>query len=171
MALQQQFATIDRAMLTPLVRQALDRSAVEVCDWTITPLGGGVTDSVYRVAGTGDDRGTTVKWLLLLKTVPRNEKSVAPAFSKLCEVDAYRSGFLDHLPGGLAVPRCYGTIEQPHADTIWLWLEEIIPVCGSEWGANCYMTIGRNFGRFNGSYLAGEPLPAYPWLRQSYERT
>src|SRR5690242_8951035 len=74
MALQQQFATIDRAMLTPLVRQALCKPAVEGGAWTMTPVVGGSNERVYRVAGTGIDRGTVITWSLMLKTAPLHEE-------------------------------------------------------------------------------------------------
>lgn len=170
MSRQQQFAAIDQAMLTPLVRRAIGRPALKVCDWTVTPLAGGATESVYRVAGTGSDMDMAVKWSLILKTVPLHEEIPDPAASLLREVEAYRSGWLEQLPGGLAAPRCYGIIERPEDGQICLWLEEISHVSGSTWDGDCYATVGRDFGRFNGAYLAGEPLPGFPWLRHNFLR-
>jgi hypothetical protein len=68
---------LDRATLTPLVRQALQSEAVEIVDWHTTPLnfqGGGSTwRSVYRVAGTGLDSGKVVTWSLCWSARPKRD--------------------------------------------------------------------------------------------------
>src|SRR5207237_402832 len=79
------------------------------------------------------------------------------------EALAYASGLLDDLPGGIAAPRCFA-VEERTDESCWLWLEEVGDRHGSRWPLSQYARAARALGRFNGAYLAGRALPAYPWL-------
>jgi hypothetical protein len=87
----------------------------------------------------------------------------------LREVFAYRSDLLENLPGGLAAPACYGTV-QMWDDLFWIWLEEIKEENGIAWTLDNYGCAARHLGQFNGAYLAGMPLPTYRWLSQDWMR-
>jgi len=45
-----------------------------------------------------------------------------------------------------------------------LWLEEARDRYGPCWPLDQYASAARCLGRFNGAYLAGRPIPSYPWL-------
>ena len=61
--------TLERSAITPLVRRAMHSSTVEVSDWLVYPIhsGDGEGLGVYRLVGTGTDRGKQVEWSLILK--------------------------------------------------------------------------------------------------------
>jgi hypothetical protein len=75
----------------------------------------------------------------------------------------YQSQLLDDLPGGLRGPRCYGITEQADA-SVWLWLEEVKEIYGSRWPLAQYARAAQSLGQLNGAYLAGRPVPSFPWL-------
>ncbi|MBL7199320.1 MAG: hypothetical protein ISS56_04160 [Anaerolineae bacterium] len=61
------------------------------------------------------------------------------------EVDAYRSGWLADLPGGLAAPRSYGIVE--HLDgACWIWLEDVTDEIGPHWPLEHYGVVARHAG-------------------------
>jgi hypothetical protein len=45
-----------------------------------------------------------------------------------------------------------------------MWLEEARDRYGPCWPLEQFASAARCLGRFNGAYLAGRPIPAYPWL-------
>ena len=101
-----QWAAIDQATLTPLVQSALNSETVEVIDWHCEQLhgGAGAGNAVYHFAGKGRDQGQEVPWSLILKTIhPAGGNPNASAWNYYRrEADAYQSGWLDDVPGGLA---------------------------------------------------------------------
>ncbi len=79
------------------------------------------------------------------------------------EALVYQSDLLDDLPGGVRGPRCYAITEQPDG-SVWLWLEEVKEIYGPRWPLEQYARAAHHLGHMNGAYLAGRPLPSYPWL-------
>ncbi len=78
------------------------------------------------------------------------------------EVLAYASGVLEVLPPGVSAPKCYGVSQDdPHRATIFL---EEITEDHADWGLAQYGAAAQCLGRFNGAYLAGRPIPDYPWM-------
>ena len=57
---------LDQAVLTPVVRRALESTTVEVQNWTVRPVNESTYSperrGLYRLTGTGWDDGTTVAW-------------------------------------------------------------------------------------------------------------
>jgi hypothetical protein len=164
---------VDRATLTPLVRQALDREQAEVIDWAYQPIygGAGTGGSIYHFSGVARDSDEEVPWSLILKAIraiPQRRSPSSPGYWRR-ELEAYQSGLLHDLPGGIAAPRCYGVVEWGE-DTCWLWLEEVEDRFG-EWPIEQYGVVARHLGQFNGAYLAGRPLPAAPWLSKGWMRS
>lgn len=163
---------LDRATLTPLVRQALGSATAEVIDWTISPLhsspGPRPQRSVYRVAGTARDGGGARSWALALKVL-RGPQPGSPGHDPghwaywPREPLAYQSGLLDQLDGGLRAPRCFGVVTGPE-DTIALWLEDLTPYGGEVWPVARYGLAARHVGLFHGATLARPPLPILSWL-------
>jgi hypothetical protein len=168
-------AGIDQATLTPLVQSALNSETVEVIDWDVQQVhggsGGGVRASaVYRCSGRGRDQGHTVSWSLILKTFsPAADADPSAPYYPRREADAYRSGWLDDLPGRLAAPAGYGVVEPPDGG-IWVWLEEVAGDAGPRWPMERYALAARHLGQFNGAYLAGHPLPTWPWFSARWLR-
>jgi len=174
-----QLQSIDRATLTPLVRQALGSEAVEVTDWDAEQIHGGAasgnigSSAVHRVSGHGRDQGDAVEWSLILKVLypqaHRDQPSDYDYWRR--EAHAFESGLLDDLLGGLAAPRCFGVVEHPGGEC-WIWMEDVADEIrsadepGRTWPLEHYGVAARHLGHFNGAYLTGRPIPCYPWLRR-----
>lgn len=169
--------SFDQSALTGIARQALQRESLQVRDWQVSQLGGGVGNPVsvglYRFAGIGQDGAELVPWSVVLKILqsPGNLGWVNMGEGKLQthwnywkrEIFVYQSGLLETLPEGLAAPRCYGTAEQP-GEIAWLWLEDIRDAYAGTWSLERYTMTARHLGRLNGMYISGHSLPAFPWL-------
>jgi hypothetical protein len=166
-----QLAAIDQATLTPLVQSALKSETAEVTGWECEQLHGGigVGTAIHRFSGEGRDQGQKVPWSLILKTLcPGEDNTRVSAFNYYKrEVDAYQSGWLDELPGGLAAPRCFGVVEYPDG-ICWIWLEEVRDEIGAQWPLEQYGLVARHLGRFNGAYLVDRSLPDWSWLSSSF---
>ena len=54
---------------------------------------------------------------------------------------------------------------------IWIWLEEVADTVGAPWPLARYGLAARHLGGFNGAYLVGRPVPAYPWLSRNWLRS
>jgi hypothetical protein len=172
-ALRPQLDAINRASLTPLVRSALDRKTVEVSSWDYEQLhgGAGLGTAIYRFSGEGHDRGQKVPWSFVLKTLcPAEDNANLSAWNYYRrEADAYQSGRLDDLPGGLAAPRCFGVVEHPDG-TCWIWLEDVADEIGSQWPLEHYGLVARHAGQLNGAYLVERSLPSWSWLSSGWLR-
>ncbi|HSR35405.1 MAG TPA: hypothetical protein VLY63_32955, partial [Anaerolineae bacterium] len=161
------------AKLTLLVQSALGSETVKVVNWDREQLhgGAGAGSAIYRFSGQGRDQGHTVPWSLVLKTlhpqVPAGGPSAWNYYKR--EADAYQSGWLDDLPGGLAAPRCFDVIEHPDG-SCWMWLEDVADEIGSHWPLEHYGLVARHVGQLNGAYLVDIPLPSWPWLSSGWLR-
>jgi hypothetical protein len=168
-----QLSAIDEANLTPLVQSALGSKTVEVVNWEFEQLHGGIAagTAVYHFAGQGRDQGQTIPWSLILKILrPEGDSADASAWGYFKrEADAYQSGWLDDLPGGLAAPRCFGVLDHPDG-TCWIWLEEVVEEIGWQWPLEQYGLVARHLGHFNGVYLVDRPLPGWSWLSSDWLR-
>jgi hypothetical protein len=168
-----QLAAIDRATLTPLVQRALGSKTFEVVSWDFEALHGGIAvgTAVYRFSGQGRDRHWTMPWSLILKIVrPEGGSAETSAWNYYKrEADAYQSGWLADLPGGLAAPRCFGVLDRPDG-TCWIWLEEVGEEVGPRWPPEQYGLAARHLGQFNGAYLVDRPLPGWSWLSSDWLR-
>jgi hypothetical protein len=165
---------VGTAMLEPMVRDLLgEPTAVVAKEWSYRPLGGGASDGLglYRVTGSGRVGGVSCPWALVVKMSAAADGADPGAWDYPArEGLAYGSGLLDALPGGLTAPRCLAVETQPDG-TSWLWLEAITDAHPSPWPLERYAWVARRLGRFNGSYLAGVPLPDQPWLSQGFLRS
>jgi hypothetical protein len=164
---------IDTAMLTSLVRQALNSRTAEINHWERYPVRYINTQEsnlgLHRFKGRAQDQGEARLWSIMLKAVraPINESN--PTFWNYHrrEILAYQSGLLASLPGGLLAPRCLGITE--HSEGVcWLWLEDLVDSVGRSWSLAEYGLAARHLGRFNGAYATGHPLPVLPWLSQNW---
>jgi hypothetical protein len=164
---------IDRAMLGGPVSALLGYASAQIVDWQverINPGMGTATGGIYRVAGTALGDGCTLRWALMIKVMSLGASTLNPATREIDhplywkrEVLVYQSGLLTNLPGGVEAPRCLAVTRRP-GDVLWLWMEEAHDRYGPIWPLEQYHSAARCLGRFNGTYLAVRPIPAYPWL-------
>jgi len=151
--------------LTMPVGSVLASTDAVVTDWRVEVLqgGAGFIGSVYRFAGTADDRAERVPWSLVLKAIRGDpgESSTDVGYWKR-EVAAYQSGALDELPAGVRAPRCHGCVVTD--DCAWLWLEDVRDDLGPDWPLDHYGMVARHLGRLSGTYLRDQERLGEPWL-------
>jgi hypothetical protein len=169
MHMDSRVASVSKETLTPIVRQALGRPAAHPSTWEIRPVHGGWGSAVggtalYRFAGrtAGGEA-----WSLILKVLyERPGETVDAPYYWRREYELYRSRLLEALPRtGLTTPRIYLCAEYPGA--CWIWMEDLREA-KRPWDWADYSLIARRLGRFNGAYLAGHPIPGYPWLTDGW---
>jgi hypothetical protein len=174
---------VARETLTGVVARALGRPIDDAGDWTAVPIGyaalNPISAGLYRVSGAAKSGANTLPWSVVLKLcrAPRDDDfaNVAPDLRSTLlealrwdrEAVAYDSGFLEQLPTGIAAPRCF--LVERGVDTARIWLEDIVEDFVS-WDVARYGLAARHLGRFNGPYLAGRTIPAYPWLSRNWLR-
>jgi len=168
-----QVPSVNRHTVAALMGQVLDRQNVELLRWQIQAFSewtGAATGGVYRLAGTGRVHDQEVEWSVVLKVLAHAPSGHVPTSSEQehvlywkREALVYQSDLLAGLPGGLRGPRCYGVMEQSEA-SLWLWLEDVKDLYGPRWPLEHYARVAFTLGQLNGAYLAGRPLPSYPWL-------
>jgi hypothetical protein len=170
---EHQLPVLDEQTVRVLMRQVLGRQDIELLkfqvhrasDWT-----GPATRGVYHLTGIGREKEREVEWSLVLKVLSQTPEGRALGSSSQehvlywkREALVYQSDLLDDLPAGVRGPRCYSIMEQADS-SVWLWLEEVKELCGPRWPLEQYARAARGLGQMNGAYLAGRPLPDYPWL-------
>jgi hypothetical protein len=165
--------TIDRPELDSVLRLALGRELPPDQDWQVTALQGGLEfgSTVYRLQGIADARQVFLPWSLILKVLHADAKFIDSQGYRYWkrEEEAYRSGSLQGLPGGVTAPRCY-SVNFKADGSAWIWLEDIRDEGGYPWSLEQYGRVARCLGRFNGAYLAGQPLPTESWLTRDWLR-
>lgn len=172
---------LEAVALTKTVRQALGLPAFQMTEWRCTSLPGHIsnpaTGGLYRVTGTGQEAQRHVSWSLILKIAHLTEEAPQGWGTDLLhfgywkrETLAYQSGFLENLGSYLKAPRCFEVTEQPDG-SVWMWLEEIRENGDTLWPMSRYGLAARHFGQWQGTYLAGRPLPAASWLKTGWLRS
>jgi hypothetical protein len=165
---------VDQPYLTALIRKALDRPALQITDWKVQSLHGGLElgSAVFRFQGEARDTKETVPWSLILKTIKSNDKSADPdgIWYWKREALAYQAGILHRLPGGnVTAPTCFEVQERPDG-SLWLWMEDVKEDSSSSWTLEHYAEVARHFGQFNGAYLVGEAFPSGTWVTRNWLR-
>ncbi len=171
---------LDRELLTPIVTRALGHGFDGLGDWTVSRIGyaafNPVSEGLYRVSGSVLRDAETIRWSVVLKIcrAPTDDdyahigldqrENMRDVLRWDREAEAYASGLLESLPPGLVAPRCIA-IDRREASA-WLWLEDIAEEMAA-WDVRRYALAARHLGRFNGTYLAGQPIPEYPWLSRA----
>lgn len=161
--------TIDKTMLTPLVRRALNCGTAEIMNWQSNPLyGGGRNSEIVRFSGTARDQNIILPWSLILKIIRLREGEDDPLSLRYWKREAlfYQSGLLDDLPGKIRPPRCYEVIEQPSGE-IWLWLEEAVDDIQGKWSLYQYGIVARHVGEFNGIFYENKQAFSPPWMMKN----
>ena len=169
-----QISAVDRAILAPFVRWILDREVVEILHWQFQPLTGGwdLSNSLYRCTGAATVKGETFPWSLILKVIRFSEENDDPSHFRYWrrEAQAYQSGALSQLPGGITAPQCFAAEEKPDG-AYWIWMEDVKDESRNAWPLETYGVVARCLGRFNGAYLEGRPLPNGPWVTRNWLRS
>ncbi len=147
---------------TAVVRQATNAEIIQVIGWQAHELQGGLNGGVYRVSGMTETATSSMPWSLILK-IPPTTASLADPFAGTRESVFYRSSLLQQFPDTLGVPRCFEVIDQPMGGH-WLWLEDIGDDSTPQWSLAQYGDAAFRLGQFNGAFLAGTPLPTWPWI-------
>jgi hypothetical protein len=164
--------SLDAETLREPVCRALGRHSAEVTAWecrSIHKAFNQVTGGLFRVEGHALDRGETLHWSIVLK-IARKIDYLGQAIDDPSGVIywkreplLYLSGLLEHLPMGIVAPHCYG-VDEPDADTAWIWLEDVVDDSETLWSIERYCQVARQLGAFNGAYMTGRSLPNEPFL-------
>jgi hypothetical protein len=171
---------LDRDVLVPIVTRALGQGFDDLGDWTVSRIGytafNPVSEGLYRVSGSVRRDADTIRWSVVLKIcrAPTDDDFAHIGLDQRermrdvlrwdREAEAYGSGLLETLPPGLVAPRCFA-IDRSQASAR-LWLEDISEEMDA-WDVQRYALAARHLGRFNGTYLAGRPIPDYSWLSRA----
>lgn len=168
---------VDHATVTAVVRQALERSSINIADVRGVPIYGGASGfsggvaGVYRVTGVAQDTDVDLTWSLIFKIIGATDDKrdpTGPWYWKR-ELLAYQSKHLETLPGRLRAARCYGTLELSDS-LIGLWFEDIVDAIGSRWPLDQYAVVAHHLGQFNAVYINSTVLTSWPWLGQGWLR-
>lgn len=163
---------IDSVMLTPLVRQSMQRGEAEIIDWKKERLyGGSFNSEIHRFSGTARAQGEVLPWSLILKIIRSPDGQDDPSSSNYWkrEAFAYQSGLLDQIPDIICAPRCFGMVEQSGVE-IWLWIEEIMDELRGNWQLDQYGNVARHLGQFNSVGFGRQAQFTQPWLTKDQLR-
>jgi len=167
-----QFEAVDAGTLLPLVQQATRRPMLELGEWTWDTVQGGMGEGlgIFRYHGQATDQDESVNWSLILKVFGEPDEATALTDWNYWrrEVDVFQSDFLANLPEGIRAPHCFA-VQEIGQGRVGVWFEEIVEE-EPDWTLEDYGQVAYNFGRFNGAYLTGQPIPDYPWLSQQWLR-
>jgi hypothetical protein len=163
-------ASLDSATLLPLVERATGHALTAIGQWSAAPISGGAGQGlgVYRLQGTADGPAGPMRWSLVMKVLAAQGHTPGDPDGWQREALAYQSGLLQHLPGSIGVPRCYGVTAQPGIRQIWL--EDLGDIRQEAWSLADYRRVAGEFGRMNAAYLTGTPLPQDAWLARGWHR-
>jgi hypothetical protein len=172
----QHVSPVDIATIRQVAGAVLGTPAAEELRWGHRVATGGAgyvvgNRSVLRVAGEATISGRVAPWSAYLKVVHMSAADERhandPAHNDYWrrEVETYASDIPSQLPDGLAAPRCLALANA--GDWLHLWIEDV-QEDDPNWHVERFGLAARHFGRFNGQYLAGRPLPEYPWLNRGF---
>jgi len=86
------------------------------------------------------------------------------------EAEAYRSGLLAGLGGGLRAPRCDLVVDRGDG-SVALWLEDLRGDPASSWSLDRYQQAARHLGHAQGEFIAARQVPDDPWISRRWLRS
>jgi hypothetical protein len=155
-------ARVTSERLRDVVRAVLGQPGAEIATWDAAPMAAR-TRSVFRFRGVARVGASERPWSVVLKVPTPDQQGPAAVTNWKRELLLYRSGLLDDLPAHLRAPRCYGA-DEPDDEVVWLWLEHVREDGEHAWPLGRWALAARHLGQLNGAYLAGRPVPRFPWL-------
>ncbi len=157
--------------MTSLARKVLGDPSAQVGEWGLEKLKGGLElgSAIYRLSGTAKAGGADQSWSLIIKTIQPDRANDDPAGCHYWKRDplAYQSGLLYALPGRVTAPRLIDVCENPDG-SVWICMEEVKDEQARPWSLELYARVARQLGEFNGTFLAGRPLPGETWITQHW---
>jgi hypothetical protein len=164
---------VDGDRVEQVARAALGREAATVHTWhyEVLPYTQFISHRLLlRFSGEAVDAGRTYPWTAILKLArPSTPEHFATSdIYATREVQAYRSGLLADLSGGLTAPRLLLLSEDEDGATR-LWLEDVRDRFRGGWPLTYYEVAARHLGQFNGSYLVDRALPSFSWLDAEWD--
>lgn len=160
---------LDRESLSQLARTQTGCQQLKIEEWQSSILSVQGRRTIFRFAGTGHDGEEPRPWSLILKQIRAPERADAQD----ANIDhwsywpreylLYEAGVPQSLDGALRAPRCFA-VTQPTPNLRWIWLEDLRDQYDNRWPLERFALAGYHLGLFNGSYLAGRPMPSVPWL-------
>ncbi|MEO2005945.1 MAG: hypothetical protein ABGY41_17820 [Candidatus Poribacteria bacterium] len=158
---------LDAALLEPIVTASVEApNPVKVTAWTWETVTGGLGgQGVYRVCGSALADTVATEWSVIVKVLRSGESNTEPSSESfwLREREVIRSGLLEGVEDGVSAPRCLA-VEDIAPDETWLWFEELHNDLPHPWPTETWAEVARQFGRWQGEYLVGKPLPSHEWL-------
>ena len=162
---------VDPTTLDVVARRALDDAGARVTSWSMSRLPGGMgnptTAGLARYSGVADCEGIEQSWSVVRKDlripsdIPAAKGARHPLYWRR-EADAYASGFLAGLPGGVVAPRLLRR-DDAALDSVTLWLEDVGPM-DQRWDETSRRAAIVHLARFHAAYLTGTPIPGFPWM-------
>ncbi|WP_256256228.1 phosphotransferase [Paenibacillus sp. BC26] len=133
-----------------------------------------MTGGVYRIWGSTRVDGRIDRsrsWSLIIKIILADPNRDDPTHYNYWrrEIEAYKSGYLRHLPAGMKAPECYA-IDENDDGSVWLWLEDMTHE-SREWQWDDYAYAATKLGEFQGAYLVGGPIPDLRWANRQWMRS
>lgn len=165
---------IDAEVLLPLVRQALDREAVELGEWEKEPLAGAGGQAIFLFRGSATDGDRDLQWGLVLKRLRPAESTKEQSAHNYWrrEADAYESGAPARLDGGLQAASCLAIHD--FGDEVWLWMPQMHDEEPALWSVARLGLAAYHLGQFNARFPESRPESIWPgmsrqWLRAWHE--
>lgn len=187
MEISDRVEAMDAQELAPVVRQATGVAEAWPTRWschTLTDeLVNPVTVGLFRIEGEADAPGQPgLSWTVVLKVVSDvnfGGSDLDVGYSHEAqdwnywnrEVQVYRSGFVEDLPGPLTAVRCWGCAEVA-PDESWIWLEALEGAASRRrWSLSELAESAYHLGAFGAQGLARvEEIESYGWAAQRWLR-
>lgn len=160
-----------------VARAVVGDDSASLLNWSVERMGGGVSEVIGQSDGLQRCSGVVVTaagrepWSAVVKTLRRNELEIGGMRPDVDdphdvqywrrEADAFESGVLGDLGGGLAAPLCYRIDEL--TDHVVLWMEEIEAEDDVPWTIERYWVAARDLGVLNGHFAGRVPAEVRPW--------
>ena len=169
----EQLESVDRAVLTDIVRQDQRSPDYKILDWTVRPMkhkGQTNPDGLYLFEGRGRDESGENSWCVVSKNIQNDPdpKPLDHLWYWKRELEFYRSGLLEQIPGKMATPGCYRVEETPWG--VQFWLEYVEDQAPERWTLDHFAYAAHQLGCWNAICYQNQFLPGYPWLCREPQR-